>query len=558
MQLHAIEQRSLNRQVEMARPLLIVLAIVSELLLRPPFDIADEFLIAYLAISVFVAVAQNFKWGSTWRFPLTADIVALTAFLIITPSIVPMWFLLLIVAFAVGVGWGGRRAYGMVGLLTLATLASSLLRNNGTKNGLAADILRAGEVACGTLVSGLGMAYLGDRNRQQAAESHFLAGLAASLRVEAGMAESLRGLLNELAIGFDCERAFLVHRDADLERIFLWRCERGSVAHLQPESLPLTATDGFLLDMPNASVLWNDLEKTPEGYSSDRFTGAPLAETPRIPGPAQKLMELRSVITVTMDVEGRPTARILLANGKRRFQARDLEQLERIVRHIGPPLENLFLLRHLRARAIESERSRISRDLHDGILQTLLSIQIQLDVLRRKVMQSPEQVETALGTLQQTVRNEGAELRTMVTDLRPLRVQSADLLDLMRGYLERFRNESELQVDLLVNSEDLQAPDRVCRELFQIYREALNNIKKHARATHVVVKLTQSETSISLVVDDNGEGFSFAGRFSGDELDRLRLGPISIKERTRTVGGLLTVESSPGHGARLIVEIPLG
>jgi two-component system sensor histidine kinase DegS len=269
-------------------------------------------------------------------------------------------------------------------------------------------------------------------------------------------------------------------------------------------------------------------------------------------------MELRSVIAVTMEVEGHPSARLLLANGKRRFTVRDLHQLERVVRHIGPPLENLFLLRHLRARAIESERSRISRDLHDGILQTLLSIQIQLDVLRRKVMQAPEQVEASLGTLQLTVRNEGAELRAMVTDLRPLRVQSADLLDLMRGFLERFRNESELQVELLVNSEDLQAPDRVCRELFQIYREALNNIKKHARATHVVVKLTQSETSISLVVDDNGEGFSFAGRFSGDELDRLRLGPISIKERTRTVGGLLTVESSPGHGARLIVEIPLG
>jgi signal transduction histidine kinase len=402
------------------------------------------------------------------------------------------------------------------------------------------------------------MAYLGDRNRQQAAESHFLAGLAAKLRVEAGVAESLRGLLNELTVGFDCERGFLVHRDADLERIFMWRYDRGSDAHFAPESLPLAASDGFLLDMPNASVLWNDLENTPEGYCSDRFTGAPLAETPRIPGPAIKLMELRSVIAVTMEVEGRPTARILLANGKKRFAVKDLQQLERVVRHIGPPLDNLFLLRHLRARAIESERSRISRDLHDGILQTLLSIQIQLDVLRRKVMQFPGQVETALGTLQQTVRNEGAELRTLVTDLRPLRVESADLMDLMRGFLERFKNESELQVELLVNSEDLQAPDRVCRELFQIYREALNNIKKHAHATHVVVKLTQSETSISLVVDDNGEGFSFAGRFSGDELDRLRLGPISIKERTRTVGGLLTVESSPGHGARLTVEIPLG
>jgi signal transduction histidine kinase len=554
MQLHAIEQRSLNRQVAMARPLLILLATISELLLGAPFDAADEFLLLYLALSILFAVAQNFQWGRLWRFPLTADLLAIAAFLMIARSVVPMWFLLLIAAFAVGVGWGGQRAYGIVGLLTLAAALWSLSRNHGSME----DVWRAAGVAGGTLVSGLGMAYLGDRNRQQAAESHFLAGLAAKLRVEAGVAESLRGLLNELTVGFDCERAFLVHRDADLERIFMWRCDRGSDAHLIPESLPLTATDGFLLDLPHASVMWNDLEKTPEGYSSDRFTGAPLAETPRIPGPAIKLMELRSVIAVTMEVEGHPTARILLANGKKRFTISDLQQLERVVRHIGPPLENLFLLRHLRARAIESERSRISRDLHDGILQTLLSIQIQLDVLRRKVMQSPEQVEASLGALQLTVRNEGAELRTFVTDLRPLRVESADLLDLMRGFLERFKNESELQVDLLVNSEDLQAPDRVCRELFQIYREALNNIKKHARATHVVVKLTQSETSISLVVDDNGEGFSFAGRFSGDELDRLRLGPISIKERTRTVGGLLTVESSPGHGARLTVEIPLG
>ena len=211
----------------------------------------------------------------------------------------------------------------------------------------------------------------------------------------------------------------------------------------------------------------------------------------------------------------------------------------------------------MRARAIEAERSRISRDLHDGILQTLLSVQIQLDVLRKKFPEEGEQVASSLASLEQTVRNESAELRRMVTDLRPLRVQSADLLDLMRGFAERFRNDSQLKLDLLVDAADLQAPDRVCRELFQIYREALNNIKKHARATHVVVKLSQSDSRIALVVDDNGEGFSFAGRFSGDELDRLRLGPISIKERTRTVGGVLTVESSPGHGARLTVEVPL-
>ncbi len=139
-----------------------------------------------------------------------------------------------------------------------------------------------------------------------------------------------------------------------------------------------------------------------------------------------------------------------------------------------------------------------------------------------------------------------------------MRVQSADLTDLMRGFAERFRNESTLALDLLLDSAELRAPDRVCRELFQIYREALNNIKKHAKVTHVLVKLSQDDSRLLLVVDDNGEGFSFAGKFTGDELDRLRLGPISIKERTRTVNGVLTVESNPGHGARLTIEIPLG
>ncbi|MGB8492815.1 MAG: histidine kinase, partial [Candidatus Acidiferrum sp.] len=244
--------------------------------------------------------------------------------------------------------------------------------------------------------------------------------------------------------------------------------------------------------------------------------------------------------------------------GRAGFVKADLEWFERIARHVSSSIENVFLLRHLRARAIEAERSRISRDLHDGILQTLLSIEIQIDVLRRKAATQPDQVGPGLASLQQTVKNEGGELRHMVTDLRPLRVQSADMVDLMRGFAERFRNESGLALDLLIDSVELHAPDRVCRELFQIYREALNNIKKHAKASHVVVKLSQDDSRLALVVDDNGEGFSFAGRFTGDELDRLRLGPISIKERTRTVGGVLTVESNPGHGARLTIEVPLG
>ena len=138
-----------------------------------------------------------------------------------------------------------------------------------------------------------------------------------------------------------------------------------------------------------------------------------------------------------------------------------------------------------------------------------------------------------------------------------MRVESADMRELMFGFAERYRNESGMAVDLFIEDRNLRLPDRICREMFQIYREALNNVKKHASASHVVVKLGQDEAKVSLVVDDNGRGFSFSGQFTSEELDRLRLGPSSIKERTRSVGGTLTVESNPGHGARLTVEIPL-
>ena len=111
-------------------------------------------------------------------------------------------------------------------------------------------------------------------------------------------------------------------------------------------------------------------------------------------------------MSVAFDQSGQPAGRLFLINARKPFERPDLAWLERIARHVGPSLENVFLLRHIRARAIEGERSRISREIHDGILQTLLSIDIQLDVLRRKVPVSPDQAEADLGNLQQTVRNE--------------------------------------------------------------------------------------------------------------------------------------------------------
>jgi len=556
MQPHAAERRHLERQIAYARPIFMVLALV-DLLDRPPSERGPHavlFVTVYLIVSLVLALVQNLQWIGELPLPLSLDLAALAVFLILTRSVVAFWFVYLFVALASGIRVGTRRSILLAGIVTLALLIRTAINGPLAWNQMLSWIA----LSTGTFAAGAGIAFLGSRQRRHATEQEFLAQLTGQLEVDRGMAESLRLVLSELVRAFDCDEAILAFRDTDIERIFVWRYQLGDESRLTPENVPVNRSDGFLLDQPDASVCWNQLEGAGEGFGWNRKDGRRLKDLPRLPGPMRQELGWRSVLGVTLDLGGQPVGRLMLGNARRRFLPQDLQWMERIVRHLGQPLQNLFLLRHIRAHAIEGERSRISREIHDGILQTLLSVDIQLDVLRRKVPTDPEQAVGGLSSLQQTVRNETDELRRMVTDMRPLRVQSADLVDLMRGFAERFRNESALALDLLIDAAELQIPDRICRDLFQIYRESLHNVKKHAQASHVVVKLWQNEGEVVLVVDDNGEGFSFAGRFTGDELDRLRLGPISIKERTRSVGGVLTVESTPGHGARLTIEVPLG
>ena len=556
MQPHSVERRHLERQITYARPIFMVLAL-GVLLEEPPQargPHAVAFVLGYLGAALALLLVEYVPRLSEWQLPLLVDLAALSVFLLLTNSAAAFWFVYLFVALAAGIRWGLHRSILLAGGVTLAVLFRATL-----KGGFGwIEVFSWVALVAGTFTGGVGLSFMGYRNRLHASEHDFLVRLTAMLQVEKGVAESLRRVLGELAQGFDCERGIFAFRDTEVERIFVWNVVPGEDKRLTPENLPLSKGDVFLFDYPEASVCWNQGNGIRAAFGWNRNDGQHLPELPRMPEQTRQELGLRSMLGVTVNFDGQPAGRLMLANSRRPHLPQDLQRLERVVRHLGPPLENLLLLRRLRVRAIEGERSRVSRDLHDGILQTLLSIEIQLDVLRRRLPQAPEQVAAEMATLQHTVRNETQELRRMVMDMRPQGVQSADLVDLMRGFAERFRNESAVALDLLTDTAVLDLPDRICRELFQIYREALHNVKKHAHATHVVVKLWQNEAKVVLVIDDNGEGFSFAGRYTGDELDRLRLGPISIKDRTRSVGGVLMVESTPGHGARLTVEVPLG
>ncbi|HEV3482301.1 MAG TPA: sensor histidine kinase [Candidatus Acidoferrales bacterium] len=559
MALENMERLYLERQVTLARAVIASLSLVAllETSAAPVSRLSIVVLSSYLTVALVIALAERFLSDTRLRIPLAADFVVLAAFLYLTPSVSAFWFLSLFTVFALATRGNMSALLVLVGVATVAIIVRVAVEEPFRWQSIGHWVV----IGIGMLVSGLGMGFLGAREQQHIARQQFLERITGLLQFERGLNESIRKILGELMLCFKCERACLAIRDDELERLFIWKVGSDNPVPGGPEALSLTRSDIFLLDSLEVSMCWNGANGgRGRGFGWDRRSGARFRSVASPPESTRNEFDARSLMAVTIEANGRPAGRVLLANpaeSRRRFSAGDLRWLEQIIRHIAPPLENIFLLRSLRARAIESERSRISRDLHDGILQTLLSLKIQLDVLRRKLPERPEQACQELAGLQKTVHQESEELRRMVTDLRPLRVESADMRELMHGFAERFRSEHGLAVDLFIESRDLRLPDRVCRELFQIYREALHNIKKHASASHVVVKLEQDEAKVFLVVDDNGRGFSFSGLYTSEELDRLRLGPISIKERTRGMGGTLTVESNPGHGARLTVEIPL-
>jgi two-component system sensor histidine kinase DegS len=99
-------------------------------------------------------------------------------------------------------------------------------------------------------------------------------------------------------------------------------------------------------------------------------------------------------------------------------------------------------------------------------------------------------------------------------------------------------------------------PQHVCRELARIVQEGLVNVRKHSGAHNALVRLGASDGLWRVVIEDDGSGFPFSGRFTQSELDTMGKGPVVIKERVHLIAGELTIESNPGRGSRLEISVP--
>jgi len=209
------------------------------------------------------------------------------------------------------------------------------------------------------------------------------------------------------------------------------------------------------------------------------------------------------------------------------------------------------------ARIRDDERRRVAADLHDGPLQSFISFQVRLEVLRKMLDKNLGAARTELEQLQELWRSQIAELRAFLRGMRPVEVEADNLDASMRRAVELFKKDSGIPVTFSSDNREVRLAPEAAVEVLQVMREALHNVQKHSKASRVAVAVEKPGKTLAITVRDDGTGFPFSGAFNLGELDQLGVGPASIKQRVHKLNGELLVDSRPGRGVELKIRVPL-
>jgi signal transduction histidine kinase len=255
------------------------------------------------------------------------------------------------------------------------------------------------------------------------------------------------------------------------------------------------------------------------------------------------------------------------------FKESDAERLQALADQAGVAIENARLfgsvnqqreqLRALTARLAEAEeveRRQLARELHDQAGQNLTALSLNLRMAHNQISKAEklteekiEQVGTRLDDSLALVKETTKRIRNVMDYLRPPALEEYGLVAALRWYGQEFTSRTNIAV--MVQGEEPEPRLSAFTEtaLFRIAQEALTNVSSHAQATQVEVKLTVDQAMVCLVIADNGVGFEFEHPAKRDE--RQHWGLLNMVERAQAVGGQCRVESAPGEGTRVIVEV---
>ncbi len=287
-------------------------------------------------------------------------------------------------------------------------------------------------------------------------------------------------------------------------------------------------------------------------------TGEPVLEpdlmvSPRYPDARQE--GLRALAIFPLRAKEKLLGALCLATrqGPRPFTRNERELLRAVSDQVSVAIENAQLYERAQQLAVLEERQRLARDLHDSVTQSLYGLTMYAEAATRLLNTG----QTALAIdylreLRMTAQEALREMRLLIFELRPSILEEEGLVGALQNRLESVEKRSGLEAILHVEGHGPLLPD-VEEELYRIAQEALNNTLKHAQARHISVVLQHKPGEyVSLEISDDGQGFEPAAI-----RERGGFGLSGMEERAVQLGGRLTIDSRPGAGTRVRIEVNL-
>jgi len=202
--------------------------------------------------------------------------------------------------------------------------------------------------------------------------------------------------------------------------------------------------------------------------------------------------------------------------------------------------------------AQESERQRLSRQMHDGPAQALSNFILQTEIALRLLDIDPVQARNELNSLKISAMSTFQKVRNFIFELRPMMLDDLGLAPTIRRYADTFKEQAGVEVSLMISGKDRRLESYVEVLVFRSMQELLSNAVHQNQATVVKIQLDTGDQAVRLSMDDNGNGFD-----TDAPTKESNLGLKLIEDRVTMLGGKFDIDTAPGKGARVTLTIPL-
>ncbi|MBM7855613.1 two-component system sensor histidine kinase DegS [Desulfohalotomaculum tongense] len=232
-----------------------------------------------------------------------------------------------------------------------------------------------------------------------------------------------------------------------------------------------------------------------------------------------------------------------------RFLTNDLETLSSQIGEI----QQMHAMGLSIIKAQEEERKRVAREIHDGPAQSMANIVMRTEFCLKLLEKDPTKVQHELHCLMDLVRKSLKDVRKIIFDLRPMVLDDLGLVPAIKRYIEQYSKDYDIYVETKVIGRERRLDSAVEVALFRVIQESLANIKKHAQANQVMIKIEFLPEKINIAVRDNGRGFDKNKILS--EKNRKGFGLLGMRERIQLLKGSFKIKTAPGRGTEILLSV---